>query len=106
MPPQEIRHSRMLGAALALVGSAGIAAAWVAVALTTSSQAGWMAVIAALDAILAHGESIGLGLHTIRPHYLRRPPRAGLLMGYCGLSTAQIREAMPLFEQVLDRAYA
>ena len=50
MPPQEIRHSRMLGALFALVGSAGIAAAWVAVALTTSSQAGWMTVIAALDA--------------------------------------------------------
>ena len=61
---------------------------------------------AALDAMLAHGESIGLGLFTIRPHYLRRPHRAGLLMGYCGLSPAQIREAMPLFEQVLDRAYA
>ncbi|KGQ19539.1 Transcriptional regulator [Lysobacter dokdonensis DS-58] len=61
---------------------------------------------AALDAILAHGESIGLGLYTIRPHYLRRPQRAGLLMGFCGLSPAQIREAMPLFEQVLDRAYA
>ncbi|MUV13907.1 PLP-dependent aminotransferase family protein [Noviluteimonas gilva] len=61
---------------------------------------------AALDAMLAHGESIGLGLYTIRPHYLRRPHRAGLLMGYCGLSPAQIREAMPLFEQVLDRAYA
>jgi GntR family transcriptional regulator/MocR family aminotransferase len=59
-----------------------------------------------LDAVLAHGESLGLGLHTIRPHYLRKSGRAGLLMGYCGLSTAQIREAMPLFAQVLDRAYA
>lgn len=58
-----------------------------------------------LDAIVAHGESLGLGLHTIRPHYLQRPERAGLLMGYCGLSPAQIVEAMPLFAQVLDRAY-
>lgn len=61
---------------------------------------------AALDAIIAHGETLGLGLHTIRPHYLHRPARAGLLMGYCGLSPAQIREAMPLFAQVLDRAFA
>ncbi|MGO4551658.1 PLP-dependent aminotransferase family protein [Lysobacter sp. 2RAF19] len=61
---------------------------------------------AALDAILAHGQSLGLGLFTLRPHYLRRPQRAGLLMGFCGLSAAQIREAMPLFEAVLDRAYA
>jgi GntR family transcriptional regulator/MocR family aminotransferase len=59
-----------------------------------------------LDAMLAHAEQLGLGLHTIRPHYLHQPERAGLLMGYCGLSPAQIREAMPLFEQVLDRAYA
>ena len=60
----------------------------------------------ALDAIVAQGDALGIGLHTIRPHYLRRPPRAGLLMGYCGLSVAQIKEAIPLFEQVLDRAYA
>jgi hypothetical protein len=29
-----------------------------------------------------------------------------LLMGYCGLSVAQIREAMPVFARVLDAAYA
>jgi len=27
-------------------------------------------------------------------------------MGYCGLSVAQIREAMPVFARVLDAAYA
>jgi GntR family transcriptional regulator/MocR family aminotransferase len=59
-----------------------------------------------LDAVLAHAQSLGLGLHPIRPHYLRPPTRAGLLMGYCGLSVAQIREAMPVFARVLDRAYA
>ena len=59
-----------------------------------------------LDPMLAHADSLGLGLHTIRPHYLQRPVRAGLLLGYCGLSPAQIRDAMPLLEQVLDRAYA
>ncbi|HVQ33189.1 MAG TPA: PLP-dependent aminotransferase family protein [Lysobacter sp.] len=59
-----------------------------------------------LDAMLAHAQELGLGLHTIRPHYLAAPARAGLLMGYCGLSVAQIREAMPVFARVLDRAYA
>ncbi|UHQ20963.1 PLP-dependent aminotransferase family protein [Lysobacter sp. KIS68-7] len=59
-----------------------------------------------LDAILAFAQRLGLGLHTIRPHYLRTPERAGLLMGYCGLSVAQIREAMPLFARVLDAAHA
>ena len=50
MATQEIRHSPWAGAALALVGSTGIAAAWVAAALLTSSQCGWMALVAALDA--------------------------------------------------------
>jgi len=59
-----------------------------------------------LDPILAHAQKLGLGLHTIRPHYLRAPEGAGLLMGYCGLSVAQIREAMPVFARVLDAAYA
>ena len=59
-----------------------------------------------LDALLADARTLGLGLYPIRPHYLRRPERAGLLMGYCGMSVAQIREALPLFARVLDRAYA
>jgi GntR family transcriptional regulator/MocR family aminotransferase len=59
-----------------------------------------------LDALLADARAMGLGLYPIRPHYLRQPARAGLLMGYCGMSVAQIREALPLFARVLDRAYA
>jgi hypothetical protein len=50
MPPHDVRSSTWLGVALALIGSAGIAAAWVAVAVLTASQCGWMAVLAALDA--------------------------------------------------------
>ena len=50
MAPQDVSQSPWMGAALALIGSAGIAAAWVAASLLTSSQCGWMAVIAALDA--------------------------------------------------------
>jgi len=59
-----------------------------------------------LDPMLAHAQRLGLSLHTIRPHYLRAPEGAGLLMGYCGLSVAQIREAIVLFARVLDAAYA
>lgn len=59
-----------------------------------------------LDAIVEHAQRLGIGLHTIRPHYLVAPEGAGLLMGYCGLSVAQIREAMPVLERVLDAAYA
>ena len=38
--------------ALALAGSIGIAAAWILVARATGHQSSWMAVVAALDAIL------------------------------------------------------
>ena len=37
-------------AGLAALGSLGVAAAWVAVAMLTQSQGAWMAVVAALDA--------------------------------------------------------
>jgi len=50
MPPQDVRSSTWLGALLALIGSTGIAAAWVAASMLTASQCGWMAVVAALDA--------------------------------------------------------
>ena len=50
MPPQDVRSSTWLGAFLALIGSTGIAAAWVAASMLTASQCGWMAVVAALDA--------------------------------------------------------
>jgi len=50
MPPQDARSSTWLGACLALAGSTGVAAAWVAVSMLSASQCGWMALIAALDA--------------------------------------------------------
>ena len=56
--------------------------------------------------MIEHARELGLGLHAIRPHYLHPPSGAGLLMGYCGLSVAQIRDAMPVLARVLDRAYA
>jgi GntR family transcriptional regulator/MocR family aminotransferase len=58
-----------------------------------------------LDGILAHAHQLGLGLYSIRLHYMQPPQQAGLLMGYCGLSVAEIREALPVFARVLDRAY-
>jgi GntR family transcriptional regulator/MocR family aminotransferase len=36
------------------------------------------------------------------PLYLHAPPRQGLLLGYCGLSLAELREAMKLFGHCLD----
>lgn len=50
MPPSRSRPSRAL--ALALAGSIGIAAAWVLVVQTIDRQSSWMAVVAAIDAVL------------------------------------------------------
>ena len=57
------------------------------------------------DGFIAAGHRLGLGLHSIHPHYIAPPDRLGLLMGYCGLSVAQIREALPLFARLLDETY-
>ena len=59
-----------------------------------------------LDGILAHAHQLGLGLYSTRPHYVNTAERAGLLMGFCGLSAAEIREALPVFARVLDQAYS
>jgi hypothetical protein len=42
----------MTALALALAGSIGIAAAWILVAQVTGRQSSWMAVVAAVDALL------------------------------------------------------
>jgi GntR family transcriptional regulator/MocR family aminotransferase len=36
------------------------------------------------------------------PLYLNTPDRQGLLLGYCGLSVPDLREAAQLFGQCLD----
>lgn len=59
---------------------------------------------AATPRLVERGASLGLGLHAVDPHYLQPPDRCGLLMGYCGLSTAQLREALPLLERCLREA--
>jgi len=58
------------------------------------------------DAMIAHGLRLGLGLQSIRPHYLEPPDRAGLLMGYAGMSVTEIQEALVLFGRCLNAAYA
>lgn len=49
---------------------------------------------------LAHER--GLGIYSMAPHYIDAPQRPGLLLGYCGLSTQELREAMQLFGRCLD----
>jgi hypothetical protein len=47
---QDVRSFTWFAVVLAAIGSAGIAAAWVAASLLSGSQCAWMAVVAALDA--------------------------------------------------------
>jgi GntR family transcriptional regulator / MocR family aminotransferase len=54
------------------------------------------------EALIELGRRRGLGLYPIAPLYAVPPDRAGLLMGYCGLSTREIGEATEVFGSCLD----
>jgi GntR family transcriptional regulator/MocR family aminotransferase len=54
------------------------------------------------EALIDHAHDRGLGLYPMAPHYLVPPPGPGLLLGYCSLSVAELREAMQLFGECLD----
>ncbi|MDR7134880.1 GntR family transcriptional regulator/MocR family aminotransferase [Lysobacter niastensis] len=56
------------------------------------------------EAFIARARSLGLGLYPITPYYLDPPDRAGLLLGYCGLSVAEIDEAVERFATCLDES--
>ena len=57
---------------------------------------------AQIDALIAMGHDAGLGLYPMTPHYHQPPATPGLMLGYCGLSTADIEDAMRLFGECLD----
>jgi GntR family transcriptional regulator / MocR family aminotransferase len=54
------------------------------------------------EALIAYAHDQGLGLYPMAPLYLHAPPRPGLMLGYCGASVTELREAMQLFGQCLD----
>ncbi len=54
------------------------------------------------EAFIARARSLGLGLYPIAPYYLDPPDRAGLLLGYCALSVAEIVDAVERFAACLD----
>lgn len=54
------------------------------------------------EALLELACSRGLGMYSMAPHYLNPPSRQGLLLGYCGLSTSELRDAMRLFGACMD----
>ena len=57
---------------------------------------------AQLDKLVQHAHDRGLGLYPIAPFYHQRPTVPGLLLGYCGLPSSELREATRLFGACLD----
>ena len=57
---------------------------------------------AQLNALVDYAHERGLGLYPIGHHYAKRAPSPGLILGYCGLSVAALRDAMRLFGECLD----
>jgi GntR family transcriptional regulator / MocR family aminotransferase len=54
------------------------------------------------EALIAYAHEKGLGLYPVAPLYLHAPSRPGLMLGYCGTSVTELREAMQLFGKCLD----
>lgn len=65
---------------------------------------GWMRDFSRqqLDALIAAARERGLGLHSLAPHFAEPPTRQGLLLGYGGLSVAEIRSATQVFGACLN----
>ena len=57
---------------------------------------------AELNELIQHARDRGLGLYSIAPCYHRQPPVPGLILGYCGLHSSELNEAMRLFGSCLD----
>ena len=57
------------------------------------------------EALIAQARTRGLGLYAITPYYLDPPDRAGLLMGFAGLSVLEIDEALKVFAGCLDESF-
>lgn len=57
---------------------------------------------AQVDALIAGAHAAGLGLYSMTPYYHQRPAIPGLLLGYGGLSTTELDDAMRLFGECLD----
>lgn len=57
---------------------------------------------AQVDALISAAHDRGLGLYSIAPHYREPPATPGLILGYCGLSRAQLQEATQLLGECFD----
>lgn len=76
------------------------------------SQAGMHFVVwlpgcddAGVAVLIEHARRARLGLYPTAPLYLHPHDRAGLVMGYGGMSVAEIEQALVLFERCLDEVF-
>src|SRR3546814_11486783 len=53
-------------------------------------------------ALIEHARRARLGLYATMPLHLRPHDRVGLVMGYGGMSVAEIEQALVVFERCLD----
>jgi GntR family transcriptional regulator / MocR family aminotransferase len=51
--------------------------------------------------LLDRASAAGLGLYPVHHYYRTRPPQPGVLLGYAGLSSGQIKTAIEIFAQCL-----
>lgn len=54
------------------------------------------------ERLIGSAKERGLGLYSIAPFFLGQPNRVGLLFGYCGMSIAQINDALDILAVCLD----
>ena len=57
---------------------------------------------ARINVLITLAHERGLGLYSIAPHYNEPPATPGLMLGYCGLTKAQLHDATQLFGECLD----
>ena len=59
-----------------------------------------------LDKLIEIAAARGLGLYSLVPYFSGKPPMPGLLLGYAGVSVAQIDVATRLLAACMDEAEA
>lgn len=77
-------------------------------AVVTGGSAGmhivlWLPEVAvdALPSLVARARGLGVGAYSVSGFYAQTPPRAGLVLGYSGLSERQIREGIALLANAI-----
>ena len=55
-----------------------------------------------VNELLSRATAKGLGIYPVTPYYMRPPRRAGLLVGYAGLTEREIRDGIAVLREILE----